>query len=326
MKKKALGRILYYLIHVFGFILLYLVLKDFDWHIFAQLFSSFSIFDFLIGFFLLIAVYLIKSLRWMLINRTFGVRINYGTTLIFFLVSGFLSVITPGRIGEFSKIFFIRNKTGTSSIVATSSVVLDRVWDVLILTLLGGISALLVFGRFQINTLTIILIIAFFLLSLSLILFPVLIFLPLKYFTRKKTKLQIEINQVYKDWKSNGPKLFFPGFFTTLLAYLVLALIPLIFTRSLGQDIGYTPIISTISISNMLAFLPITIAGFGTRELVFSEIWKILEYTSESAITISSAYFICNYLGSLVLGGFTYIIWFRKHFSLKDIVKKKSIN
>jgi uncharacterized protein (TIRG00374 family) len=270
---------------------------------------------------MLIMVFLVKSLRWMLINRTLGVKISYGTTLIFFLASGFLSVITPGRLGEFAKIYFIKRETGVSGLVATSSVVLDRVWDVLILTLLGGVSTLMLFGGFQINAVTLIMIFAFFMLALAIILFPSLIFIPLKFLTRKKKKFQADIEQVYTDWKSNVLRLFIPGFFTTLIAFLALAIIPMFFTKSLGQEVGFVPVISAVSISNMLAFLPVTVAGFGTRELVFSEIWKILEYTTESAITISTAYFICNYLGSLFLGGITYIVWFRKHFRLKDISK-----
>jgi len=319
MKKGVFGKIIYYALHVVGFILLYFVLRNFDWQSFGRLFSSFTIFDFLIGFGLLILVYLIKSLRWMLINRTFGIHISYGTTLIFFLVSGFLSVITPGRLGEFAKICFIKRKTGVSGLVATSTVVLDRVWDVLILTLLGGIGVLLIFGGFQIDAVTLILICTLFFLALAIILFPSLVFVPLKYVTRKKENLQQDIDRVYSDWKKNVRQLFLPGFLTTLFAFFALALIPLIFTSSLEQEVGIVPAVSAVSISNMLAFLPVTVAGFGTRELVFSEIWKMLSYSAESAITISTAYFICNYLGSLFMGGITYLVWFRKHFRLKEI-------
>ena len=131
--------------------------------------------------------------------------------------------------------------------------------------------------------------------------------------------MQADIDQVYSDWKANVRKLFLPGFLTTLLAFFALALIPLIFTRHLGQEVGLVPAVSAVSISNMLAFLPVTVAGFGTRELVFSEIWKVLSYSAESAITISTAYFICSYLGSILLGGATYLVWFRKHFRLKDM-------
>lgn len=319
MKKGKFGKILYYALHLAGFLLLYLVLRNFDWQQFGSLFRSFTVFDFLLGLSMLVLVYMLKSIRWMLINRTFGVRLGLGTTLIFFLVSGFLSVITPGRLGEFAKIIFLRRKTGTSITIASSSVVLDRVWDVLILSLLGGTSAVLVFGGFSMNLLTIGLIAAFFLLALSIILFPALVFIPVKFLFRKKEGLLPEIEQVYRNWRSNAGRLFLPGFSLTLFAFIALALIPLIFTRSLGQDVGIIPSVSAVSLSNMLAFLPVTIGGFGTRELVFSEIWKVLGYAAESAITISTAYFICNYLGSLVLGGATYLIWFRRHFSLKEM-------
>ena len=319
MKKGVIKKIGYYALHVIGFILLYLVLRNFDWPGFFDLFSSFSVLDFLAGFGLLVFVYLFKSLRWMLINRTFGIRISYGTTLIYFMVAGFLSVITPGRIGEFAKIFFIQRKAKVSGVLATTSVVLDRVWDVLVLTLLGGVGALLILGGFQINTLTLLIIIGFFLLSLAIILFPSVIFVPMKFLFRKKEKLSAELDQVFDSWKKNALKLFLPGFFTTLAAFLALALIPLIFTGKLGQEVGIIPSISAVSISNMLAFLPVTVAGVGTRELVFSEVWKLLEYTTESAITISTAYFICNYLGSVLLGGVTYALWFRKHFSIREI-------
>lgn len=254
-----------------------------------------------------------------MINSIFGIRINYGTTLIFFIVSGFLSVITPGRLGEFSRIFFIRRKTSAPAAIITSSVVLDRIWDILVLSLLGGISFIMIFGGFDTSALTIVLTGALFLIAIAIILFPSLVFVPLLYLFRKKGQLKDDLEKVHTDWKSNALRLFFPGFFTTLTAFLLLALIPLIFTSRIGQDIGIIHSVSAVSISNMLAFLPVTIGGFGTRELVFSEVWKILEHSTESAITISTAYFICNYLGSMVLGGLSYLIWFRKHFRLKEI-------
>ncbi len=325
MNKKPVRKFLYYALHAIGFILLYLVLRNFNWASFKELFSSFSVFQFLIGLGILLTVYMIKSLRWFFINRIFDIKISYGNTLVFFLASGFLSVITPGRIGEFSKIFFLTRKTGVSNLKATSSVILDRVWDVLVLSLLGGVGILFVFGGFQINIWTLVFIILFFCLALAIIIFPVIIFKPVIHFSRKNKQLQNELEEVYHTWKSNVKKLLLPGFLSTLLAFLILAMIPLVFTGSLGQEVGIIHSISAVSISNILAFLPVTVAGFGTRELVFTEIWKVMNYSPESAITISTAYFISNYLGSMLLGGFVYLIWFRKHFRYKDITKVKSL-
>lgn len=318
MAKRTIGKILYYALHLAGFILLWLVLRNFDWQQFGGLFRSFTAWNFLAGLGMLVIVYLLKSLRWMLINRTFGVKLSYGNTLIFFLVSGFLSVITPGRLGEFARIFFVKQKTGVSSTVATSSVVLDRVWDVLVLSMLGGAGAVLIFGGFRVGPFTLALIIAFFLLALAIILYPALVFVPLKFLFRRRSGLKAEMNRVYHDWKANALRLFLPGFGLSLTAFLALAFIPLFFTGQLDQEVGLVHAVSAVSISNMLAFLPVTVAGFGTRELVFSEIWQMLGYATEPAITISTAYFICNYLGSLVAGGITYLVWFRK-FSPKTI-------
>ena len=324
MKRGITGKIAYWVLHLIGFFLLYLVLRNFNRSLFGNFFNAFRPMDFISGLSLLVLVYIFKSFRWMLINRTFGIRLSYGTTLVYFLVSGFLSVITPGRLGEFAKIFFLQRKTGTSAATATSSVVLDRVWDVLILSLLGGIGAIMVFGGFSLNLLTIALIAAFFLLSLAIILFPSLVFIPVKFIFRKKKQFKDDLDKVHDDWRSNAARLFLPGFLITLLAFFALALIPLFFSGRIGQEIGLLPSVSAVSISNMLAFLPVTVGGFGTRELVFSEIWKVLGYTAESAITISTAYFICNYLGSLVLGGLTYLVWFKKHFRLKELREKAS--
>jgi len=158
-------------------------------------------------------------------------------------------------------------------------------------------------------------------LALIVILIPSIVFVPLIYLFRKKESLRIDLQKIHQDWKTNAPRMFIPGFISTLLAFLVLSAIPLFFSVRLGQDIGMIVHVSAVSISNMLAFLPVTIAGFGTRELVFTEIWQLLDYGRESAVTISTAYFISNYLGSMLVGSIAYLVWFRKHFSLKEIKK-----
>lgn len=323
MKKTSLGKILYYLLHLAGLVLLYFVLKDFDWQSFGRLFSSFTLWPFVAGYIMLALTYLLKTYRYMLINRSFGINISYGTTLVFFLVSGFLSVITPGRIGEFAKIYYVGKKAAVNTATSTSAVVLDRIWDVLILTLLGGLSVVLLLGGFQIDTLTIFVILIIFLAALAVILFPAIMFRPALWFLRNNSKLRNDFEEVYTNWREKVLKIFLAGFGLTLLAFLALACIPLFFAPQLGQEVGIIPAVSAVSISNMLAFLPVTIAGFGTRELVFSEVWSVLGYTAESAITISTAYFICNYIGSLVLGGVTYAVAFRKHFSLKELRSEK---
>jgi uncharacterized protein (TIRG00374 family) len=149
MSRKSWRRILFYALHSLGFVLLYLVVKDIEFKRLFDLMMRFSVWKILLGLFILLAVYLVKTARWLLINRILEVRTSYPKLLAFFLVSGFLSVITPGRLGEFAKIWFLKKKYPVSVPMATSSVLLDRIWDVLLLSLMAVSSMILMDHNFD---------------------------------------------------------------------------------------------------------------------------------------------------------------------------------
>ncbi len=319
--KRHVRRILFILLHSLGFVLLFLVVRKLDWPHFFQLIRAFPWWTFGLGLIMLMIVYLLKSWRWYIINKSFGIIIPFGTTLTFFLVSGFLSAITPGRIGEFSKIFFVSRKYPVSYSQSTSSVFLDRIWDVLVLSLMGGAGILFFFSRFETGITTIIVILLLFAGSLLMVLVPSLFFRPAVFFTGKWPRLQNELVVVEKLWKKNRTSFFIPAFVLTITAFLVLASIPVIFTMATGSSLPYPASVSAVAVSNMLSFIPVTVAGFGTREYVFIKVWQVLGESAELAVTISTVYFIATYLGSILIGGLIYLARFRKHFSMKEIRK-----
>jgi len=318
MNKQLIRKILFFTLHSIGFIFLYIILKDMELKKLFRLMLEFPLWKIMIGLILLLMVYIIKTFRWFLINKVFGIKSGLYNLFLFFLASGFLSVITPGRLGEFVKIFFLKKKYNISVQMATSSVLLDRIWDVLILSLMGCISLIVIFSRFQLETWSLILIIMIFLISMIIIIFPGSIFLPVIYVTKNKS-FNAEMEVLYELWGKNRFRLFIPGFFLSLVSFLLLALIPLMFSVELESPVSYITGIGAVSISNILSILPISIAGFGTRELVFLKIWELEGYQAELAVSVSTAYFIVTYLGSLLLGGIVYIFWFRRLYSIKEI-------
>ncbi len=321
--KKGWRKALFFGLHSLGFILLYLVVRNLDWKHFFELLRQFPLWSFATGLAMLMAVYLVKSWRWYIINRAFDIRIPYGTTLTFFLVSGFLSAITPGRIGEFSKIYFLSRKYGVSYSQSTSTVFLDRIWDVMVLSLMGGGGILFFFSRFETGTATVLIILLMFTASVLIVVVPSLFFRPAIFLTSRWPAFRNELILTRDLWKKNRIRFFIPSFLLTVAAFLILASIPMVFTSAAGETIPYPAAVSAVSISNMLSFIPVTVAGFGTREYVFIKVWQILGKGAEAAVTISTAYFIASYLGSIVIGGIIYLVRFRKHFSLKEIRKKK---
>ncbi len=322
MGKKIIRRTGLVLLHSLGFVLLYFVIRNLDFHLIKENFSLFKAWKIATGLGILLLVYLIKTYRWLTITRSFGMKATYGTLLIFFLFSGLLSTITPGRLGEFSRIWFIQKQYKAGITVSTSSVLLDRIWDVLVLSMIGGISMVLVISRFSIEWYTMALMGMIFLFALGIILFPGILFRPAMALAGNRP-IRGELDNIYRVWKGNRIGLIIPGFSTSLLAFGLLAIIPVIFSADLNAPVNYGTSVTAVSISNILSFLPVTVAGFGTREFVFTRVWAIQDYPAHIAVSVSTIYFICTYIGSMLFGGIVYLLRIRKFYKLREIRSRK---
>ena len=322
MGKKILKRTGLILVHSLGFVLLYFVIRNLDFQLIKENFSLFKPWKIAAGLGILLMVYLIKTYRWLTINRSFGMKTTYGTLLVFFLFSGLLSSITPGRLGEFSRIWFIQKHYKAGITVSTSSVLLDRIWDVLILSMIGGISMVLLISRFTIEWYTMALMGMIFLFALGLILFPGIMFKPAMALAGNRP-IREELEYIYRVWRKNRLRLIIPGFSTSLLAFGILAIIPVIFSADLNAPVQYGTGVTAVSISNILSFLPVTVAGFGTREFIFTRVWALQAYPVHIAVSVSTIYFICTYLGSMLFGGIVYGVWIRKFYKFREISSRK---
>jgi len=304
---RRLRKWLFFILHLTGFVLLWFVVRDLEWNRFFELLKTFPWWKYLTGIVILCIVYAIKSLRWHLLNRSFGIKTTWGTALVFYLSAGFLSVITPGRLGEFAKIYFLKRKYQIDITAATSSVILDRIWDVLVLSFAAGVSVVWLLSDPGLSIFTLGLMALLFLISLVVVLLPVILFAPLLTLLRRFSALRSKVEEVFRLWRENRFSNFLTAFSITAVAFLMLAFIPVLFSMGTSYTIQYNAGIGAISISNILSFIPVTIAGFGTRELVFTEVWELSQYPKEIALSVSTAYFMVTYLGSLLIGGVVYL-------------------
>jgi uncharacterized protein (TIRG00374 family) len=322
MGNKTIRRIGLILLHSLGFVLLYFVIRKLDFQLIKENFGLFKPWKIAIGFSILLMVYLIKTYRWLTINRSFGMSTSYWTLLLFFLFSGFLSTITPGRLGEFSRIWFIQKEYKAGVTISTSSVLLDRIWDVLILSMIGGISMVLVISRFAIEWYTLTMMGMIFLFALGIILFPGIMFKPAMTLIHNQP-VRNELVHIYRVWKEKRFGFIIPGFSTSLVAFGMLAIIPVILSDDLNAPVNYGTSVTAVSISNILSFLPVTVAGFGTREFIFTKVWATQDFSTHVAISVSTIYFICTYIGSMLFGGIVYLAWIRKFYNLREMRSRK---
>ncbi len=319
--KTRIRKWLFLLLHLTGFVLLYFVVRGLEWNRFFELLKTFPLWKYLTGLAILCIVYAIKSLRWHLLNRSFGIETTWRTALVFYLSAGFLSVITPGRLGEFAKVYFLRRKYNIDLASATSSVILDRIWDVLVLSFAAGISVVLLLSDPGLNVLSLVIISLLFLISLVIVLVPPVLFVPLLFLLKRFSSLHSKVNDIFQLWKSSRFSNFFTSLFITAASFLMLAFIPVLFSQDTAYPVQYSAGIGAISISNILSFIPLTIAGFGTRELVFTKVWGLSQHPREIALSVSTAYFMVTYLGSLLIGGVVYLANMKQLYRPREIRK-----
>ena len=86
-------------------------------------------------FFILLQVSL-KAYRWNYLKKRQKMRFSLKDSFLMYLSSLYLGIITPGRVGEFSKILYLKKK-GHGMAKSSVSVVIDRLGDLIFLVLVG---------------------------------------------------------------------------------------------------------------------------------------------------------------------------------------------
>ena len=120
------------------FILLYIFFKI-DLNELKNEITGINILPLLIAMGLNIPHLFIKSFRWNYLLRQQNICFTYWETFLPYMSSLYVGFITPGRVGEFIKAFYLKTYKGISLSRGFSSVLIDRLFDLYLLLILGSI-------------------------------------------------------------------------------------------------------------------------------------------------------------------------------------------
>jgi glycosyltransferase 2 family protein len=307
-------------LHAIGLVLLAWILTRIDLSQLGQSFRDFGIGPFLAGSALLVGVYLCKSLRWMLICRTLGARLRFFDALCYYIVAVFFSVITPGRVGDFAKVIFLKRAgllSGRASLLATLA---DRVWDLLVLGCaavisllwLGGMRGWGVWGGCG-----------------AVALLPILFYLPELWspLTGRVVRITPGIearlgplhDRMVEAIRLLRGRVGLAAMILSMAGFAMLVAVVGLFVLASPSRVGASTTTAAVALSNVLSFLPITVAGMGTRELVFSELWTRAGQQAAVGVAVGLGYFTVAYCGTAILGGVFYLASARRVLSIQAL-------
>ena len=308
-----------------GFFLLIFVIYRLDLEAFFLALKKINYSLLILAMLLTLPIILCKAWRWNYLKKNQGINYKLSGSFLMYGVSMAIGLLTPGRIGEVSKIAYLKND-GCSTGQSLVSVVMDRLLDLLFLMFFGYLGIIFFFGFFEKITL-IYSIIIFSIIGLVFIIKKRLYYKLIKkifsiIIPQKYQKLwRIHFRDFFNGIKSYSKKNYFYCFLITLFSWLIYYLQIYLFAKSIWLiKIPFIYLAIAVTVSGFITLLPVSFLGIGTRETTLILLLSPLAINPERIILLSELIL----LDFLVIGIIGAISWIFKPLPLAQIFSTKT--
>lgn len=279
-------------------ILVFLITRvDWDVEQFKLISATINLPWYLVSLTGVIIVLFLKSIRWNLLLRHEGCIYPTKSAFAVYMSSYTIGLLTPGRLGEIARLYYIREERNISFFNSFKTIVVDRIFDFAMLFWFGGAGLSFFYKIFgDLNSLIYLLVTGCLLL---------LSWFVIAFIIRLVKSEKIYFSFIKEAWnKMLTPRMGYP-WLLTLISYLVYYLANWLILLSLNQHISLMEMGFIISIMSLVTLIPITIAGFGTREVSLVFLFSFYGISPEIAIVFSLLQFVAFFLwGGLIGWGF----------------------
>jgi len=276
-----------------GIIIFILIIFKIDIFKLFRILSDLNYFYLILAYVFVPAILFVKAYRWNYLKKKQKIIYNLKNSFLMYCAGTYIGILTPGRLGELSKIAYLKNNQCSIG-KASVSVLLDRLADLfslLILSFLGmfaffyffqNIILTLIFGIIFISILTIILLRTNLIYIFLKKIFNILI--PKKYQKSWRLNYQDFIN----DLKKYRLKNYLFVCLITLVSWLIYYYQIFFLAKSMGiNNISFFYLAITVTIAAFITLLPISILGLGTREAVLILLLSVFQISQEQIISFS---------------------------------------
>lgn len=236
---------------------------------------------------------LIATFRWKVVMEFLNICVPYGKSVIHQLIGTGMALVTPGQLGEFVKVLYHRN-LGFPVPESALSVILDRLYDLLMLFFFGFVSLAILFGLSP-ELIT------------GLIVAGSILGLLIMYYLLNKEKainwFAIVITKICpKPYKETIGRDFHrligyigqlkPTFFLACLLlsfgnYAFLTLRFYVLALSVQMDVSFWYVALAVPLIRLVGLLPISISGIGTRDALLIYLFYNVGIPAEKSLALS---------------------------------------
>ncbi|MBI2885237.1 MAG: flippase-like domain-containing protein [Candidatus Omnitrophica bacterium] len=249
---------------------------------------------------------LLEAAVWRRLLAAQHIHYPYPKTILSYLASQYLGLVTPGHVGEFLGAAYISSDTGITMGYALSSVVMKKVltWVTVVSFGLWGLPLLtsvpLLHGIKNVAWGAAIVVVV---LSLAVVVWGI----SLRRLAKKWRKLspwQVDMTELRSGLRHLcSIKLAWP-LVLAAAAFSLLFLQVDALLRSLGIVVPLLLIAKIVALSRIAArIVPLSLAGFGSKDAALILLLAQSGLTVSVGITVTALMFVCVYLPTLLLSG-----------------------
>ena len=279
-----------------------------------------------LGFCMLLTVFqlLLEAMVWQRLLSAQRIRHPYPKTLVAYLASQYLGLVTPGHVGEFLAAGYISMHTGITFGYALSSVVMKKtlLWVTIIgfgiwgLPLLADVPFLRGVQRIVWASVGVLVV-----LSAGIALWVV----SLRRLARKWAKLspwQVDMTEFWSGMRHLcSVQLVVPlGIAVAAFSLLFFQLDAVL--RSMGMSLPFLLVSRIMALSRIAARLvPISVVGFGSKDAAVIVLLSQHDIAVPVGLTAALLFLVCSYLVTLLLSG---MCWWVKPLVIRRAVPSSS--
>ena len=301
-----------------GLILFVIILSKLNLTKIIALLSNINPFYLVPALLLFIPLLVIKAMRWQLLMKAQDIEYSLKDSTIMYAAAMYIGALTPGKIGDFIKIFYLKGD-GHPFGKSFATVLLDRLFDLGSLFLLGYAGMLLFIALFEKAILILsgilagtMLLIIFFLykkdFSVGILEYISSHFIPEKY----RDSANTGFSDLYNGIKTLNTNQFVLATFITFLGWAIYFITMYLLALSIDITIPFFYLATCVSISAVITLIPISISGIGTRDATLIILFSYLGLSKESAIAFSVMILFMYFVNGLI----GLIAWLKKPISI----------
>ncbi len=280
------------LLPIIGILIFILIIRKLDWQQITHSFENIKIIYIFLSILIAPILIFFQTLKWALILKKQDINLPLWDLIKIQIISAFYGVITPGRLGYFIKILYLKEKAKISIAKSLTSIIVDRLIDFMVVFILGAIGSIVVINYYaNITSHIIIAVITLFTIELIFASKKVQhLFLRsiVKFIIPKKFKSQM--NDFFNEYLEHSLNPFkqysniLLTLFVWVLIYTQLYLVALSFNI---REINYLYFLIIPPIATMVSLIPITISGLGTREATLMGLFSLFRIPATKIFLMS---------------------------------------